>query len=304
MRNILYLIPILLCPVSIFAQKYTAITIDDVPNTSKPNSELLSVLDSVNVPVSIFINEQKVYTEGRLDERKLKILEEWSSRDYVSLGNHGFSHQRYSTTGIDKYKDEVVEGERLTRELADKYGKELNEFRFPFNDLGKDSIQQKEIHDYLSGMGYSITPFSVESSDWMFSFLYNRYRKTGDLANARRIGEHYVTYTLDMFAYFDSLSNNDYNKNIKHIYLCHDNKLNADYLPEIIDRLQNSGYEIISLAEALEDPVYKQENYYHKKFGISWYYRWIADPSHRSKLMRSEPSIQDIYEEFEKFNNQ
>lgn len=281
-------------------KKKVVITIDDVPQTNILRSDLLSNLDSFQIPVSIFINEKKVYTDGELDSSKLQVLEEWLSKSYVSPGNHSFSHPRYSTTGVEKFSEEVIKGEVLTRRLAQKYGKELKEFRFPFNDLGKDSLQHLEISLFLEKEGYNITPFTIESSDWMFNYLYEYYLSKGDIENARRIGIRYVNYTIRMFEFFEDLSEEIYQRQIAHIYLCHDNKINSDYLNKIVNQLKSRGYDFIKLDEALKDEVYDQEDEYYFKYGISWIYRWINESKIRGELMKSEPDIEDIHSEFDK----
>ncbi|MCX2743000.1 polysaccharide deacetylase family protein [Mangrovivirga sp. M17] len=286
---------------AMFAQteKRVVITIDDVPQTNRSRSNLLSKLDSLQIPVSIFINEAKVYTDGEIDSSKLLILDAWMSKPYVSPGNHSFSHPRYSTTGLELFSEEVLKGEVLTSRLATKYGKELEEFRFPFNDLGKDSLQHLEIKLFLEKEGYNITPFTVESSDWMFNYLYEYYLSQGDLENAQRIGDRYVNYTIRMFKFFEELIAEEYEREIPHIYLCHDNKINSDYLAEIISRLALLDYNFISLKEAVKDDVYDQIDHYYLKYGITWIYRWMEDDKLRKEYMKKEPGIVDVYEEYE-----
>ncbi|QCK16895.1 polysaccharide deacetylase family protein [Mangrovivirga cuniculi] len=281
------------------SEKSVVITIDDVPQTNSSRSNLLSVLDSLQIPVSIFINENRVYSGGKVDSVKLLLLEDWLSKEYVSPGNHSFNHPRYSAIGVDSFSAEVIKGELLTRNLSLKYDKDLNEFRFPFNDLGKDSLQQIRIRNFLEDNGYNITPFTVESSDWMFNYLYATYLSQGDLENAQRIGDRYVNYTIRMFEFFEELVDEEYNRDIPHIYLCHDNRINSDYLAAIITRLSSLNYDFISLEEVLRDSVYDQKEYYHLKYGISWIYRWMEDNKLRKEYMRKEPDLMDIYKEYE-----
>ena len=59
-------------------------------------------------------------------------------------------------------------------------------------------------------------------------------------------------------------------------------------------RLSGKGYSFISFDEALKDPVYAQRNYYHKKWGISWFYRWMSDSEERKKLLKREPEEKEV----------
>ena len=289
-----------------FAQTKIAITIDDVPNTKNFekdnfNSRLLYKLDSIKIPVAIFINEG-LLSKTVHETKNLDLLNNWIARDYTTIGNHTFNHSRFSDTGIDSFLTDVDKGEIYTRKIAEQYGKSLYHFRFPYNDLGKDSLQRKEITRRLSEKGYMISPFTIESSDWMFNYLYEYYLSNGNKLKADSIGSLYVHKTLEYFFFFDSLSKNIYNRHINQIYLCHDNSINADYLNIVIKELQQKKYSFISLDEAMLDEVYRSENTYYKKWGISWIYRWMDDPNNVKQVMQKEPDIMSIYNTYKKLN--
>jgi hypothetical protein len=40
--------------------------------------------------------------------------------------------------------------------------------------------------------------------------------------------------------------------------------------------------------------VYKNKNYYSKKWGISWIYRWIENGEERKRIMQTEPTTLEI----------
>jgi len=291
----------------IYSQSKVAITIDDVPNTKQYlkdsfNAKLLHQLDSLKIPVAIFINEGLLFKTNAVVQN-FELLNEWIKSDLVELGNHTYSHLRYSELDAHAYIKEVEKGEHITRALAEKYDKSLTHFRFPYNDLGKDSIQQKEIADLLKARNYTIMPFTVESSDWMFSYLYNYYLAKGEAEEAEKIGASYVNQTLAYFDFFDRLTKEQYGRAVNHIYLCHDSQLNADYLGIIIKKLQDKNYTFIGLTEALQDEVYQQPNLYHKKWGISWVYRWMKEQKERVQLMRQEPESKEIYKLYQKVSS-
>ncbi|TBW26539.1 polysaccharide deacetylase family protein [Gramella sp. KN1008] len=269
-------------------QKKVAITIDDVPNIQ--NQSIIATMDSLEVPVAIFINEK--YVDNSQEGQQ--TLEEWISKNWVTPGNHSYSHARYSEVGLDSFQTEITQGEIYSRKLASKYNKDLKYFRFPFNDLGKDSLLHIEILKYLNKKNYVNTPFTVESSDWIFNSLYEYYLKEGKADKADSIGEKYVTTTIAYFKHFSDLSKEVYGKEISHISLCHDNLINAEYLPQIVTILRGEGYEFLSLKEALKDSLYKQRDSYFQKWGISWLYRWMENSEVRKDYFKKEPSMEDI----------
>jgi peptidoglycan/xylan/chitin deacetylase (PgdA/CDA1 family) len=294
---------IILKSVATFSQqKSISITIDDVPNTTKYqkdgfNPGLLKLFDSLNVPFTIFINEYKIYKTEFLDKNK-DLLEQWVMKDQAIIGNHTFRHSRYSEVGFENFVKDIEQGENLAKQYSSKYNKDLKYFRFPFNDLGKDSIQHTQIKEYLKSKNYTIAPFTIESSDWMFDAVYQYYLNNGETSKAKEIAEQYVDKTLELLIFYESMANSIYNRPVKHIYLCHDNAINSDFLAEIIVRLKQADYKIVTIEESLSDPIYDQVDSYHKKWGISWLYRWMDTQEERIKWMKQEPSLSEIENTF------
>lgn len=286
-----------------FGQSKVAITIDDVPNTSKFKRDhfesiLLNKLDSLNIPIDVFINEGNIYKNEHVS-KNFDLLNQWVERNYIGIGNHSFSHSRYSDIGLDSFAIEIDKGESITRELSKLYHKKLKYFRFPYNDLGKDSLQQIQIANQLHQKNYIIAPFTIESSDWVFNYLYEYYLKNNQKEKAENIGNLYIEITLEYFSFFDSIAINQYGRHINQIYLCHDNSINADYIEVLVQKLTEKGNSFVSMEEAMKDEVYNQPNNYFKKWGISWVYRWMVNPKERMQLMRSEPAdFNKIYEDY------
>ncbi len=75
-------------------------------------------------------------------------------------------------------------------------------FRFPYNDLGIDSLQHAKIDSVLAMKNYVSSPFTVESSDWMFNYIYEYYLSQSNFKKAKEIGELYVSKTIDYIHFF------------------------------------------------------------------------------------------------------
>ncbi|MCF0074583.1 polysaccharide deacetylase family protein [Dyadobacter sp. CY261] len=290
-------------------ERSVAITIDDVPNVhlyaSHGNSSgLLKKLDSLNLPVAIFINEGNL-RQNKAFEKNKELLQSWISRKYITVGNHSYSHPNYGEIGFDAFTAEVLKGEELTRKVAEQAGKKLEYFRFPFNGMGKDSAEQTRMQKFLTDHHYISTPFTVESEDWLYTQLYEKALKEGKIEEARAIGNRYVDLSLQLFEYFDRVAQVAAKKPVKQIYLCHDNQLNTDYLPVLVHKLREKQYRFISLQEAMADPAYQLPLRYYGNAGFSWIYRWIENVDNRRSLMRIEPvdkKAQQAYEAMTKGN--
>ncbi len=286
------------------SQNKVSITIDDVPNTNRfekdgYRSVLLEKLDSLEIPIAIFINESFIYKTDSIS-KNLELFNNWTRKEYITLGNHSFNHSKYSAIGIDSFAYEVMNGESISRQLSKKYKKNLNYFRLPYNDLGKDSLQHLQIRNFLKEKGYVIAPHTIESSDWMYNTVYEFYLDNNDFKKAKQIGEEYLAKTLEYFDFFENLAKEDYKRPINQIYLCHDNKLNADFLPKLVAKLKMRDYEFISLKDALTDSIYSQKDNFFQDWGISWLYRWKATQEERIEVLEQEPSNETIRKHFEK----
>ena len=281
------------CAVVSRAQKKVSITIDDVPNSRLYANEgfrsrLLNQIDSMKLPVAIFINEVRIFDVDEAD-KSLNLFDEWIGSPNVVIGNHGYQHRMYSTEGIDSFKIDVLQGEAITKPLARRYNKGENYYRFPYNDLGKDATEHRQAVDYLNSRGYIVTPYTVHSDDWLVTELYEYYKTHDRIKDAQRIGEAFVAFTIKNFEYIENITDKKLGRNVSQIYLMHDNLLNADYMGELLAALKKRGYSFITLDEAMKDPVYKQPDYYELRYGVSWVYRWIKDEQQRMQLMRAAP---------------
>ncbi|MFA0963140.1 polysaccharide deacetylase family protein [Roseivirga sp. BDSF3-8] len=289
-----------------FSQKKVAITLDDLPvaggnysleETKEINRKIVSHLEELNAPTTGFVNEKGLNRKGELDER-IDILRMWAESDILELGNHTFSHPFFHSTGLEDYKAEVMKGEVLTRPLLEEYGKEMSYFRFPFNDTGADTVKKEAFEKYLTQMGYTIAPVTVQSSDYIYNALYVKAKEAGDKGKMKKIADGYLALTDTLFAFFEKVSEETVGRPIAHVFLAHVNQLHADILPQLITLIRDRGYEIVPLQEAMQDPVYQKKDPYVKHWGISWLHRWNTED--RMKYLGTEPEVQsEFYTEYE-----
>ncbi|MEO5977112.1 MAG: polysaccharide deacetylase family protein [Chryseolinea sp.] len=303
MHKLLSLLIISLVSFVAYSQKQVSITIDDVPNSMLYAAEgyrarLLYKIDSMQLPVAIFINEHRILSADAVD-KSMSLFNDWIKSPNVIVGHHGYHHAMYSTAGIDSFRSEILKGEVLSKQLSGRYHKKEKYFRFPYNDLGEDAKQHQEAESFLTSKGYIITPYTVHSDDWLVTELYEYYKQKNMMADAKRIGDAFIKVTLEYFDYIETLTDAKLKRNVKQIYLMHDNVLNADYMDKLVAALKKKGYSFITLDDAMSDPVYRQKDFYELKYGVSWVYRWIKDPAERKKLMRASPATTDIEKELE-----
>jgi peptidoglycan/xylan/chitin deacetylase (PgdA/CDA1 family) len=282
-------------------QREVAVTFDDLPSSSshdvatlrKLTERLIQTLTSNRVPVTGFVNEQKLY-QNQTDER-IAILKLWLDAG-LDLGNHSYSHMRLYNVPVAKMEDDVIKGEKVTAQLLAAKNQKIRYFRHPTLNTGKDLASKNAFEAFLAARGYKVAPVTIDNSDWIFARVYNDALSRGDKALQKRVADAYAPHMEEMTAFYEQLSRDTIGREIKQILLVHASPLNADHFGEVIAKLRARGYRFISLDDALKDPAYKLADNYVGPVGISWLQRWEIT---KGGKMRPEPGLPESMKEFE-----
>jgi len=285
MRRIL--LPIFVFLASLFLraqvppQRGIAITIDDLPaaNSNMPGSEivemttkLLGTLRDQKVPAVGFANERKLYKFGEVDER-IKALSMWPEYGF-ELGNHTFHHTSLNRVTLQEWEEEVVRGETVTSMLLAQHNMKMRYFRHPYLDTGRDLETRRQAEAFLVSRGYRIAPVTMDAWDWMYAGVYEDARKRGDSALQQQLVSSYLSYTGQVFDYYEKFSKGLLGYEPKQIILLHGNWLEADHIGELLDLLRKRGYQFVTLQDALSDAAYSMPDEYVGEEGTSWIDHW------------------------------
>jgi peptidoglycan/xylan/chitin deacetylase (PgdA/CDA1 family) len=261
-----------------------AITIDDLPAAAASptrgdaksiidmTTKLLAILKQQNIPAVGFVNEQKVYKWGEVDER-IRALSMWLDAGF-ELGNHTFSHPSLNQVGLQEFEDNVIEGESVLKLLLTQHKMKLRYFRHPYLDTGRDLRTKLDVEAFLTGRGYRIAPVTMDAWDWMFASVYSDAKARGDAAMEQQVVTTYLSYTETVFAFYEKFSKELFGYEPKQILLLHGNQLEADHLNEVLDMLRKRGYRFITLESALSDQVYSLPDTYIGEEGTGWIEHW------------------------------
>jgi peptidoglycan/xylan/chitin deacetylase (PgdA/CDA1 family) len=125
-----------------FSQSKTiALTIDDAPHNGPVDSigELTQMtktftdtLKKHGVPAVVFVNEGQVYYRADEVEEKIAVLRQWALAG-VELGNHTFGHVGLKDMPLEKYQDDFIRGEVISRRISDETKLPLRYFRHPYS---------------------------------------------------------------------------------------------------------------------------------------------------------------------------
>jgi len=251
-------------------QRTVAITIDDLPAASANNmtgaeifamtSKLLATLRDQKVPAIGFVNEEKLYKLGDVDDR-IKALNLWLD-DGFELGNHTFAHTSLNRVPLPVWEEEVIRGETVTNYLLAQHKMKMRFLRYPYLDAGLDLQTRREAEAFLTSRGYHVAPVTMDAWDWMYGGIYEEARKQGDAAFQQKLLESYLSYTTTVFDYFEKQSKTLFGYEPKQVLLLHATWLEADHIGDLIDLLRKRGYQFITLADAISDPAYSAPDDY------------------------------------------
>lgn len=290
-------------------KRYIAVTFDDLPINTKyledgkqwieQTQKLLTTIKNYNIPAIGFVNEVKLYVNDVLDSTRLNALQLWVDAD-LELGNHTFSHPDYHYTDEQIFFENILKGEKVTRELLSNKNKKLEYFRHPYLHTGMSLEKKKALEDFLKEHNYMIAPVTVDNGEWIYARAYENAFYKNDTKLMKQIGSDYVNYMMDKTKYFENQSVKLFGREINQILLVHANMINADYFDELVEELLKHNYQFISLKEALNDPAFQSEDTFIGRGGISWLHRWSYTKKVDRSFFAGEPevpkSIMDIAE--------
>jgi peptidoglycan/xylan/chitin deacetylase (PgdA/CDA1 family) len=253
-----------------------AITIDDLPrggDGSSPsfdavyamNQRLLRPFKDGRIPVTGFVNAHHELTLGA--DQLRRVLDLWLDAG-AELGNHTYSHPDINKVPLADYTADVVKGEPLLRAALEARGRRLRYFRHPFLHAGPTPEVKAALQRFLDDAGYRVAPVTLDNSDYVYAALYTRpeYRE--------RVRREYLPYMESIVEFFETRSVEVAGREFPQILLLHDNQLNADLMPDLLDIFRRRGYRFVSLDEALADEAYRLRDDYAGSGGFSWIHRW------------------------------
>jgi peptidoglycan-N-acetylglucosamine deacetylase len=270
------------------AERAVAVTIDDLPapggglvqNTIaglRENTEkLLAACRKAGVPVVGFVNEAKLAVSGEsADDRAAReaVLKLWTDNGF-ELGNHTLTHGSLNQGTLDGFKQDVIDGEPVTRRLMEEKGGTLRYFRHPFLHVGTTLDVRRASEAFLVERGYTIAPVTVDGKDYIYASVYATAMRKGDKELAAKLAADYLRFSDEKFAFAEQTATRLMGRDINHVLLMHANAINADHFGALAAVIKKRGYRFITLEEALKDEAYKQPDTYAGTSGTTWLRHW------------------------------
>ncbi|HCR48573.1 MAG TPA: hypothetical protein DIW24_03015 [Bacteroidetes bacterium] len=255
--------------------KYIALTIDDGPLThyySYPDDELrwdtvTKLIDAVqtrHIPVTLFVIGREAEVPSMAS-----MLYKWASAG-AELGNHTYNHRSFNEFSGVEWLQEIQKTNQILSPISLAFKQRIRYFRYPFLQEGETLAREHESNRAVRDAGLINAHVTIGTDDWTFNEKYMALELKQDWAARYEVGQAYMRHIHKTVAYWDSVGTALEGRSIKHVMMLHANRINRDYLEQIIDTLKQKGYGFISLDEAYRDPIYGQEDLWATKNGVSF----------------------------------
>jgi peptidoglycan-N-acetylglucosamine deacetylase len=266
-------------------QRAVVITVDDLPGALPGNDFALGdlkTLQKINRGIPAILKAHHAWAVGFVNERKLQV---WGERDAraemlqmwldagLTLGNHTYEHTDFNAATLQKFEDETIRGEAVTRVLMKASGQTEKYFRHPYLNTGATAEAKSAFEQFLKDRNYVIAPVTVEDGDYVFNDVLAQATEKKDKKLEAKAKQAYLDYVDTVFDYYEKDSLADFNREVPQVFLIHDNQINLECLDAVLTKLEKRGYKFVSLDAALADPAYATPDLYVGD-GLSWLDRW------------------------------
>ena len=261
--------------------KKICITFDDLPIVRARDridrlliaDQILGVLDEFEISAAGFVIGNGIKEDDG-------IIESWLEAGHT-IGNHTYSHPDLNEIPVELYKADIAKGREAIDDLLLNYKQEGRYFRYPYLHRGNNYDIKQDVSEYLSAENYTLVPVSIDTDDYAFNLQYEKIYAVSDSIEFVRLGNEYIDHVIERLEAAEELADEIMGRPIKHIILFHANRLNSDFLADMLTEIAALGYRFIPLDLALSDPVYQVVDSYVGAKGLSVLER----------LARSDPDI-------------
>ncbi len=251
-------------------QSFPSDQLEDFTTFRKITKRLLKITKRMNIPLAGFVSEGFMPTEWTREDLET-LLEDWLAGGAV-LGNHTYSHLDLHDVPMEQYQADIVLGEAVLGSVLNRRSDRIRYFRHPYLHTGKQDDRRDNLKSFLSRRGYRVAPVSVDSQDWIFAEVYAWALSRGDEPRRKATADAYLDYMEALLAHCEAASAGALGREPAQVLLLHANALNFDHMERIAELIAGRGYAFVSLAQALEDPVYAED----VPSRGSWIHGWRA----------------------------
>jgi hypothetical protein len=136
-----------------------------------------------------------------------------------------------------------------------------------------------------------VAPVTIDNSDYVFARGYDLARARGDSGHASRLATSYLAYMDTVVGFYEAQARAILGREPRQVLLLHASALNGDTFDRLATRLEERGYRMIPLEEALADGAYALPDEYTGPGGITWLHRWALTRRMPGSTYAGEPEV-------------
>ncbi len=246
------------------------ITFDELPVASgfgdadprEISEQLLAALKKHEVRAAGFVVGSRI--DGAYD-----ILGEWLNDGHI-LGSLTNTHQDLHKLGWEQFIQDLSEGHNALEPMLSGFGQKLRFFRYPFLHYGNDVESKREVKRYLAANDIFIAHATIVLEDYLYNLSLEKLGDDADSADYLSIRNDYLEHFIDQVEHAERLAQQVLKRKCRQILLLRANRLNAEFLDDMLTLLEERGYRFISLPDALDDELYSAPEAYFGSRGVGY----------------------------------
>lgn len=257
MKNLVLLFSLLLS--SAVTAKQLAITFDDSPRQAEGYYDgptraklLIDELNKHNINQVAFFS-----VANKLDKEGQQRLQTYNDAGHL-IANHTFSHPDFNKMKLSDYQQNFVKAHNKLK----GYSNFVNWFRFPYLREG-DTLEKRDgFRQTLQQHNYFNAYITLNNYDWYIENLFQNALREKQKINYEALQNLYVDIMVEGIEYYDQLAIQHLGRSPKHVLLAHEMDVTAMFIGDLVEKLREKGWQVITPKEAYEDTLahYQTEN--------------------------------------------
>lgn len=176
------------------------------------------------------------------------------------LANHSFKHKHLSSMSLDEFQEEL----KATEAVLHPFSQFRKWFRFPYLDYGNRGHLGGSKEKFLAACailekdGYREGFVTINTFDWHINYRLQEAARENKKVNYSKLRMAYMYLLNEWCNHYIAHYKNLFDKDITHVLLLHANDLNALFLEDILEMINEKGWKVVSPEQAFTDPLWRK----------------------------------------------
>lgn len=188
------------------------------------------------------------YVDNALGAR---LLNRWS-RDGHIIGNHSFSHRRFSDQNPEALMADILKCEPL----LSGYPGFRKLFRFPYLAEGKTAEGRDAMRALLTQHGYRNAHVTIDTSDWYIDNRLTARLQAQPQSSVEPYRRFYLDHIWDRATFYDGLARSLFGHSIDHTILLHHRLTTGLFLDDMLSMFRQRGWRLVDADVAFASPIF------------------------------------------------